>query len=335
MGGTGSEAADGLPAGARIRTVLGDIPAAEFGACNYHDHLFHASRLLPGEDLDDEVLSTAEARLLVASGIAAMVDATPTGLGRRPASVARISAGTGLRVVHVTGAHHEDHYEAGHWLVQLSSSQLARRFRSEVEDGIIAVDGPANGPLALGPTGDPVRAGMVKAGVGYWRISHFEHRVLEAAAAASASGVPVMVHLEFGSAAWEVLAILEAAGVPASRVVLAHLDRNLDPGFHAELAASGVYLGYDQMARHRQAPDVSILDCLSRYLAQGGDIGRILLGADVARRSRFLSYGGLPGLAYLGDRFVPRMVRRFGDAAVQQILVANPARVLALAPANP
>ena len=35
--------------------------------------------------------------LLVGSGIAAMVDATPTGLGRRPEALARISRGTGLR----------------------------------------------------------------------------------------------------------------------------------------------------------------------------------------------------------------------------------------------
>ena len=64
----------------------------------------------------------------------------------------------------------------------------------------------------------------------------------------------VMVHLEHGTAAAEVLDLLEADGVPADRVVLAHADRLLDPGWHLELARRGAYLGYDGAARHRPGP---------------------------------------------------------------------------------
>ena len=53
----------------------------------------------------------------------------------------------------------------------------------------------------------------------------------------------VMVHLEHGSAAFEVLALLADNGVPAAATVLAHIDRNPDPGLHAEIAAAGAYLG--------------------------------------------------------------------------------------------
>ena len=89
-----------------------------------------------------------------------------------------------------------------------------------------------------------------------------------------------MVHLEHRTAAWEVLELLEADGVPASRVVLAHIDRNLDAGLHTELAAAGAYLGYDGVARHREAPDSAIIDILARVVADGGG-ERVLLGGDV------------------------------------------------------
>ncbi len=64
-----------------VRTVLGDVDAASLGRVNYHEHLFQVSPLLPGDELDDEAASSAEAGLLKASGFESMVDATPFGLG--------------------------------------------------------------------------------------------------------------------------------------------------------------------------------------------------------------------------------------------------------------
>lgn len=149
---------------------------------------------------------------------------------------------------------------AGHPLLPSTSDELTARFVADLVSG-------------------DVRAGVPKAGVGYWSISAFEHRVLAAVGAAHRdTGAPVMVHLEHGSAAFEVLAELAGHGVPAERVALAHADRNPDPGLHAELCAAGVYLGYDGMARHREWPDSLILRCLLDTAARGG-AQRLLLGA--------------------------------------------------------
>ena len=313
---------------AGVRTVLGDVPAAELGRTDYHEHLFQVTPLLPGDELDDEAASTAEAASLRTSGFAAMVDATPTGLGRRPAAVARISAATGVHVVATTGAHREPHYGAGHWLTALAEEQLAERFVRDVTEGLPVADGPDRGPTALGPTGAPVRAAVVKAGIGYWSTTTFEHRVLAAVAATwQRTGAAVMVHLEHGSATFEVLAELAGHGVPASAVALAHVDRNPDPGLHAELAAAGAYLGYDGFARSQRWPDSVLLDCLLRAAEQGaGD--RLLLGGDVARATRYRGYGGMPGLAYLGERVLPRLERAAPAGLVDAVLVTNPARWL-------
>jgi len=124
-----------------------------------------------------------------------------------------------------------------------------------------------------------------------------------------------------------VLAELDRSDVPASAVALAHVDRNPDPALHAELAAAGAYLGYDGFARSRRWPDSILIDCLLRAAKQGA-AGRILLGGDVARASRYRAYGGLPGLAYLGERVLWRLAREGSRELLEAVLVANPAQWL-------
>lgn len=300
----------------RVRTVLGDIEPGELGATDYHEHLFQISPLLAGDELDDEAASGREAELLRGSGAAAMVEATPTGLGRRPEAVARVSERSGLRIVHVTGAHREAHYVSGDPLLDESVDALTHRFDDDVRTGM---------------DGTRVRAGAVKAGAGYWSLTGFERRVLAAAGRLGSTGVPVMVHLEHGSAGHEVLDLLAEEGCPADRVALAHVDRNPDPGLHRELADRGAYLGYDGAARSQRWPDSVLLDCLAAVV-EGGGGNRVLLGGDVARRTRYIAYGGMPGLAYLFDRFVPRVREAVGDAGVDRLLVDNPARWLSWDP---
>jgi predicted metal-dependent phosphotriesterase family hydrolase len=318
-----------VPPASVARCVLGDVEAPALGRVDYHEHLFQTSRLLVGDELDDEARSTDEARSLQASGFDSMVDATPIGLGGDPDATARASANTGLHIVATTGAHREAHYDPSYWLLQASAAELARRFEDDLTIGMPNVDGRDQTEIARGPSGEPVRAGMLKAGIGYWSISAFEQRVLEAVSVAHHhTNAPVMVHLEHGSAAFEVLDILHGHGVGASAVVLAHIDRNPDPVLHAELAARGAYLGYDGPARSQRWPDSVVLDALVQAAARGA-AERIVLGGDVARRTRYRAYGGMPGLAYLGERFVPRLIEQGGAALASAILQENPQRLLA------
>ena len=177
----------------------------------------------------------------------------------------------GLQVVATTGAHREPHYGAGHWLLEQTEEQLADRFSRDVLEGLPVGDGP--GPRGRGRRPRPAsrcapRWSRPASATG--RITPFEHRVLAAVAATwQRTGAAVMVHLEHGSAAFELLAELDRLGVPASAVALAHVDRNPDPGLHAELAAAGAYLGYDGFARSQRWPDSVLLDCLERSAERG------------------------------------------------------------------
>lgn len=310
------------------RTVTGDRLVESLGAVNYHEHLFQVSPLLPGDDLDDERASTEEAGHLLASGFTTMIEATPTGLGRNPAGLARVSRRTNLAIVAVTGAHRREHYGNDHWVLSCSTDDLADRFVADIEVGMPTSDSTVRRDCAR-DTGDrPVRAGVVKAGIGYWRIDDFERRVLEAVARThTETGAPVMVHLEHGSAAWEVIELLGGLGVPTDAIALAHADRNPDPAEHAELAAAGVYLGYDGFARLRDQTDASLIDCLVSA-ANRGAAERILVGGDVARRSRYRAYGGMPGLEYVGRRVLPRLASAAPAELLERITVTNPQRYL-------
>lgn len=305
-----------------VRTVTGDVAAADLGQVDYHEHLFQVSPLLPGDELDDEAASGAEAVHLRDSGFETMVDATPIGLGRRPEAVRRISEATGLAIVATTGAHREAHYAANHWLRDLSATERAQLFVRDLTVGMPVEDSPDAADRT------EVRAGLVKAGIGYWSISPFERATLDAVAEAAArTGAPVMVHLEFCTAAHEVLDLLGAAGVAASRVALAHADRDPDPALHLELAARGAFLGYDGMARPRTRSDAELIR-LTEAVVDGGGARHVLLGGDVARRTRYLAYGGMPGLGYLGARYVPRLREAVGETATRRMLVDNPHRFL-------
>ncbi|MCU1505318.1 MAG: aryldialkylphosphatase [Microbacteriaceae bacterium] len=304
-----------------VRAVLGDLDPSVLGTVDYHEHLFQTSPLLPGDELDDEAASSSEAVSLMRSGFTSMIDATPIGLGRNPEALARISASTGLTVIAATGVHREAHYPEEHWLRQTTVDARARLFIDDLVEGMPRRDG--EGRRAESPNGEPVRAGVIKGAVDYWSISRFERTTLEAVAIAHvATGAPVMVHLEFCTGAHEVLDLLSAAGVHENRVVLAHADRDPNAALHLELAARGAWLGYDGMARPRTRSDAELLDLTEAVIA-GGAADHLLLGGDVARRSRYLAYGGIPGLAYLGERYLPLLRGRVGDAVVEKILTIN------------
>lgn len=311
-----------------IRTTGGDVDSESWGPTNYHEHLFQVTPLLPGDELDDEELSRTEAELLNVSGFTAMVEATPLGLGQRPEAVARISAATGLTVVATTGRHREAHYRSDHWIRTVTPEQLSQRLISDLTTGMLVSDVSAHSPVATSPSGEPVRAGVLKAGIDYWRMSPFEYETLDAVANAHRqTGAPVMVHVEMGTAMHEVLDVLSAQGVSESAVALAHADRNPDSGLHLSLVERGAFLGYDGMARPKGRTDEELLELIARVVeGRGGN--NIVLGGDVARRTRYLAYGGMPGLEYLGRRFVPRLASRLGPSAVEKILTHNSSRWL-------
>lgn len=305
-------------------TVAGPLAVESLGVVDAHDHLFVRSPALRGDEIEEPELVTEEVREARATGIATIVELTPIGLGRRPDLMRRVSAETGVHVIGATGYHRDAHYPPDHWVREASVALLERRIVADLLEGMHPNDWLEEA------VPDPARAGVIKGGASYQRVTAAETRRLEAIGGASATtGAPIVVHTEIGTCGDEIVDILEAAGAKPDRIALAHLDRNADLELHREVVARGVALVYDTVGRIKYRPDSVLLDLIEAMVA-AGDGRRILLGLDLGTRDYYRSYGGGPGLRTLMASFVPRLRRRIGDEATEEILVANPARLLAM-----
>lgn len=304
-----------------IRTLGGDLPSELAGPTYAHEHLIIDSPLvveeLPHIHLPSVDEAVAEVRTCVAAGVRTMVDAMPAASGRDPERLTRVSIVTGMRVVAATGLHTEKYYDDVPWTREETPEQLAERFVADIDEGIDLHDYRGE---QIERT--EMRAGIVKVASLTEQLSPRDERLFEAAAITQArTGVPLLTHTEGGLGGLNQIERLLDLGVPPDRVALSHTDKVGDPGYHRAMAASGVFLCYDQGIRD---PDVTI--GLIEAMIESGYRSQIVLGTDGARRSLWSTLGGEPGLAALFE-----FVSDAFDAETREALfVSNPARFLTL-----
>jgi len=309
-----------------VRTVLGDIDAAQLGVTYAHEHLVIAGsrtvELFPDFRLDDVDKALAELQPAMALGLRSVVDAMPADAGRDAELLAEISRRSGVHVIAPTGLHHERYYPERHWSGVLEPEQVAELFVADIEVGIDAFD-----------YGSPVvrrslyRAGVIKVAGSAGGPSARDARIFEAAVIAQRrTGCPILTHCEQGTGALEQVRVLATHGAHLGHVALSHVDKVVDRGFQRELFATGVVVEYDQGFRWKDAPNGTLQ--LLEWAAADGHLDQVVLGMDAARQGYWSAYGGAPGMTFLLGAFADAMRQRgLGDAEQQLLFVANPARV--------
>ncbi|MFD7163467.1 phosphotriesterase family protein [Streptomyces violascens] len=287
-------------------TVLGEVPADRLGVVDAHDHLFIRSPLLPGQALDDVGDAAARIAAFGTLGGGTVVQWTPYGMGRRIAELPTLSREFGVHIIAATGLHQAAHYSGE--LLDSVRDRLAELFVGELTEGI-------------GDTG--VRAGLIKVAGGFHGLDeHAEFTMRAAAEAHHRTGAPIAVHLELGTGVLDVLDLLcGELGVPPGSVILGHLNRSPDFAVHRLAAEAGANLAFDGPSRANHATDWRMPDAL-RALADAGFAERLLLGGDTVTPDT-------PGMPYLLRRVRPRLELALDKGVLEQILVANPARVYA------
>ena len=158
--------------------------------------------------------------------------------------------------------------------------------------------------------------------------------MFEAAAEAHRrTGVPILTHCEHGTGALEQIRVLRDHGVAARHIVLSHVDKVVDRGYHRELLATGAYGEYDGSFRWKDDEPNGTLQ-LIRWMVEDGHGERIVLGMDAARRRYYRVHGGGPGLVWLLDGFTRLLADAGVDESVRhRLFVTNPARAFAFAAA--
>lgn len=316
-----------------VRTVTGDIHPDDVGVTMAHEHLLMTGgwpvRLEPDFRLDSVDAAVEEVDRYRTAGGRTLVEMTPLGFGHDPDGLRTVSERTGAHIVACTGFHKLGYYSDTHWLHHYPVDRITELLVAEVVGGmdVHGLEGPF-------PDRSPARAGVIKLATEYHRAGPVVARLAEAIGGAHRrTGVPVATHTEKGTMGHEQLDLLEASGVSSDAVILGHIDHNPDPVYLSELADRGAYLAFDMPGRIKYAPDSQSV-WLLREMAERGHSERVLFAGDLARRSYWPAFGGGPGLDHLLTRFVPRL-RAEGLGEVADVaLGANPARALALRPAD-
>jgi len=336
-----------------VRTVLGPIDPDDLGVTLAHEHLWMDSRPLlavhgyqasevgpwnaavaaearwnPGSHGDNYRLTDVDAAIeelapFVRAGGRSIVELTPPTLGRDPVRVREISARAGVHVVLGTGQYLEAVHEP--WVAEADEATIAERLLGEIRDGIGA-SGVRPGIFGEIGTSDPVSPG--------------ERRVLRGVAmAASASGLAISIHLHpWGFEGPAVLDELVEAGADPERVILGHVTTAVDrPDALRALLDRGATLGFDLfgfdhslLGQGRWPPSDRDVALTIAAFVQEGYADRIVLGQDIGVRTRLRRWGGW-GYAHLLEHVVPLLAETgVDDHAVRTMLVANPARLLAV-----
>ncbi|MBI4278849.1 MAG: phosphotriesterase-related protein [Armatimonadetes bacterium] len=303
-----------------IVTVCGFIRPEDLGRTMIHEHLFVDLRpLLPQPEalLDDEASALDELLYLKQAGGQAVVEVSVIGMGRNPIGLRRLGEVSSLHIIAGTGFYLEPMYPP--FVAEWPAERLADLMAAEVLQGI---------------KGSGVRAGVIgELGFGTAFVSPGEkptplqEKVLEAAARAHRlTGTAITLHA--GHQALDQLAVLDREQVELDRVIFGHADGKIALDDQITLARRGANLAYDCFGKHYLYPDRQRIEDLLRLLDAVG-AGHLMLSQDVCLRSHWRRHGGF-GYDHVLREIIPALrTRGVRESEIDQMLVKNPARVLA------
>ncbi len=304
-----------------IRTVLGDIEDFD-GVAYAHEHLIIDSPLIADRfahihlyDVEAAVEEVAHCR---DSGVGLMVDTMTVAAGRDIVRLAEISRRTGVHILSVTGLHHDRYYGPLHWTNRVTGDELTELFIAELTTGVDEFD--YTSPIIRRTT---YRAGLAKVATSGENPDARDLRNIDAVAHASAAtGAPVLTHCEGGFGGIAQVERLVSGGVPATSIILSHIDKTNDLNYLRELAQAGAVLELDQSIKGRSEGTGSFTARVVVDLIEAGFEDQIVLGTDGARRSLWTSLGGDPGLAWLASTF-PAVLSQMGVEQAQMVKIQH------------
>ncbi|MDY4677954.1 MAG: hypothetical protein SO360_03725, partial [Bifidobacterium tsurumiense] len=251
-----------------------------------------------------------------------VVDMCPINCGRDLNKLAEVAKSVdGLQIIAATGFHREHVYleTQSHWINRYDVKDIAQLVIADIREGIDAND--YSGPIV---NRTQYKAGVIKIGTAYGKITPFEHKCMEAAAlAAIETGCPINTHTTYGTCGLEQAQTLLELGVPANQIAIGHIQRNADVYYLEQILKLGVYLEIDGTNRIKYQPDSNRMMELKAFY-EDGYADRILLGTDSGKRGYQKAYGATSGVDYNPAVDGPRMIDEgFDRDYVEKLLMRN------------
>ena len=306
-----------------VRTVLGDIPASQLGVTYSHEHLIieksFPTQANPDFLLNDVDKVAEELTRVYAAGGRTMVDTMPANCGRNVVKLAEVSRRTGIQIIAPTGIHLEIYYPETHWRYQYSEDQLTRLFIADVTEGIDRYD--YNGPVIDRTIH---KAGLIKLATGNEPITPHQDLIFRAVVNTHReTGVPILTHTNAGLHALAQAEHFAKLGADLQHVVISHMDRCPDIGYHRALLQTGVRVEFDSAFRWKVGEENGTYRLLANLLPDFPE--QITAGMDAARSTYWQSYGGSPGLSFLMTTFRDALTKRGLAIYWHRLMVENPA----------
>lgn len=282
---------------AEIMTVRGPIAPDALGVTDYHEHLYveppgWLHKLDPDFALNSVEKSGEELGRFAAAGGRTLCELTAVDFGRNVQKIKAVADRVPEVNIIMTAGYNRPYY-MGRWAHSVSEADM---IRDTVRDCMVGIDGT------------DIKAGIIKCGTEYNNFNAIGQKLVRVAAAAHLeTDRPIITHTTAGTMGFEQAGLLIEQGVPAHRITLSHMDRDLDFFEHLRVTKLGVYIGYDSFGKSKYGPETNRL-ALLRQLIDAGVGNRILIGNDLGRPSYWKAYGGGPGLDYVLARIRPRML---------------------------
>ena len=299
----------------KIHILLGDIDPKELGYTMAHEHILDEPAVGGYPDADHQLTDYGKAKEMLEvykrGGGDSIIEASTKHWGRKTMGMAELMRETGVNIVCCTGYLCESQCDMDTWIGNKTIDDLEKEMIEE---------------LTVGMDDTRYTAGWIKGGTSYNYISQREEKVLRAAARASQkTGAPVHTHTSTGTMGLEQIAIMEEEGLDLTHFCVAHVDRNPDYWYHKKMLEKGVYLIYDGPGKAKYYPDEVRVELLRRLVDDGyGD--KIMLSNDMGKRSHHTVYGKGPGLLWIKNSFLPRLLDEgFSKETVHQFMYENPA----------
>lgn len=295
-----------------LHTTLGPLRRAELGMILPHEHVFVDLRTpdQPGyaeaDPADVVALMAPEIERIKALGITALVECSPTGVGRRADCDLAVSRATGFPIVVPTGIYREPWIPA--WVHAASETEIERWMVAELEQGIEATS---------------VRAAWIKLSAGDDGITPLEARILRAAArAAKATGAVIGSHTIRGRVVMDQLDLIEKEGGDPSRFISIHTQAEPDFALHKAVAARGAWIEYDNIG---WVPVEETVPLILRAL-EAGLGGQLLLSHDAGWYDPAKPGGGTPKpYTVLSTEILPRLrLAGIDEATITRLTHDNP-----------
>lgn len=281
--------------------------------------------------LDEIEVAVDELKEFKAIGGKTVVSLTSRGLGRDPATLARVARETGLNIVMGSGYYtHTSH-----------PPELKEKRIGEIRDEIIK-------DITEGVGSSKIRAGIIGE-IGVSNPMHpEEEKVLHAAARAQRkTGASIFIHPGIeGGTELSIIDVLEEENVDLNRVIMGHQDSRYplrdDENklrLHETMTKRGIYCMYDSWGSGRDYWEVGVPPDYDRIYAakrliERGCINRLLFSHDVCTKTQLARYGGY-GYTHLFTN-IPKMMMKTGltkeemGTLFNKVFVENPKGALTL-----